>query len=272
MNTNKPLCMELINSMYTDPAKVAQLAVEFQTGKPYKHLVLDNFLRQDVADQLYSQFPSVEKLTKHWKGINENKSEGSNFTDFDPVFSQVRSEIMSPQFAQWMAQVTGIEGVFVTDDNLGTGLHQGGDGSFLDIHVDFNIHHVKNVHRRLNMLIYLNKDWQDEYGGGMEMWNADMTRMEKIVMPLLNRCLIFETSNISYHGYSKITLPPGQTRKSFYTYFYTPITDKTILNNYHDTIFKPKPGDSTLKKVSTNTKETLKNFIKGQLKRAGVKF
>ncbi len=264
--------MELINPIYTDPAKVAELAAEFQTSLPYKHLILDNFLKPEVADTLYTQFPSVEKLTKHWKGMNENKSEGSNFSDFDPVFAQVRAEIMSPEFAKWMATVTGIEGVFVTDDSLGTGLHQGGDGSFLDVHVDFNIHNTKDVYRRLNMLIYLNKNWKDEYGGGMEMWNADMTKMEKMVMPLLNRCLIFETSEISYHGYSKITLPPGETRKSFYTYFYTPITNREILSQYHDTIFKPKPGDSTLKKVSTNTKETLKNFIKGQLKRAGVKF
>ncbi|MBC7919778.1 MAG: 2OG-Fe(II) oxygenase, partial [Ferruginibacter sp.] len=84
---------------------------------------------------------------------------------------------MSPAFAAWVAKVTGIPGVFVTEDNLGTGLHQGSDGSFLDIHVDFNIHHVKNVHRRLNMLLYLNQDWKPEYGGGMEMWNADMTQM-----------------------------------------------------------------------------------------------
>jgi len=264
--------MQLINPSYTDPAKITQLAADFQAGKPYKHLVLDNFLRDDIANRLYEQFPSVDKLTKHWKGMNENKSEGSNFSDFDPVFSQLRSEIMSPAFGQWMAQVTGIKDVFVTDDNLGTGLHQGSDGSFLDIHVDFNIHATRNVHRRLNMLIYLNKNWKDEYGGGMEMWNADMTKMEKIVMPHLNRCLIFETSDISYHGYSKITLPPGVTRKSFYTYFYTEVTDKALLNKYHDTIFKPKPGDSTLKKVGTNTKETLKNFIKGQLKKAGVKF
>jgi Rps23 Pro-64 3,4-dihydroxylase Tpa1-like proline 4-hydroxylase len=94
----------------------------------------------------------------------------------------------------------------LTDDNLGTGLHQGTDGSFLDIHVDFNIHHIKNVHRRLNMLIYLNKNWKPEYGGAMEMWNADMSKMVKAVPCEFNRCLVFETSEISYHGYSKITL------------------------------------------------------------------
>lgn len=265
--------MNCINNLYTEPGKVKEMASQFQNGTPYKHIVLDNFLKEDIANQLFDHFPSIEKLKKHYKGLNEQKSEGSNFSDFHPAFSQVRNCIMAPEFAKWMETVTGIKDVFITDDNLGTGLHQGSDGSFLDIHVDFNIHHIKNVHRRLNMLIYLNKDWKPAYGGSMEMWNSDMSKMIKAVSPEFNRCLIFETSEISYHGYSKITLPPGVTRKSFYSYFYTELSpERADKLKYHDTVFKPKPEDSTFKKVGTNMKETAKNFVKAQLKKMGVKF
>ncbi|MBC8111309.1 MAG: 2OG-Fe(II) oxygenase [Verrucomicrobia bacterium] len=263
------MTLDLLNPQYTSPEAIKQLTADFQNGFPYKHIVLDNFLKTEIAADLYENFPAVEKLHKHYDGLNEKKSEGSNFEDFSPVFSQVRNFVMGEDFAKWMAVVTGIEGVFVTDDKLGTGLHQGGNGSFLDIHVDFSIHHVKNVHRRLNMLIYLNKNWQESYGGGMEMWNADMTKLEKKVLPLLNRCLIFETNQISYHGYSTITIPENETRKSFYTYFYTPITEE-IKVKYHDTIFKPKPEDSTVKKITTNLKETAKNTIKGMMKDLGI--
>jgi Rps23 Pro-64 3,4-dihydroxylase Tpa1-like proline 4-hydroxylase len=263
--------MNSINSLYLEPAQVGKLSAQFADGQPYKHVVLDNFLKEEVAAQLYDHFPSIEKLSKHYKGLNENKSEGSNFSDFHPVFSQVRNDFMSPEFAKWMSQVTGIKDVFITDDKLGTGLHQGGDGSFLDIHVDFNIHHLKNVHRRLNMLVYLNKNWKSEYGGAMEMWNADMSKMMKAVPPLFNRCLIFETSDISYHGYSKITLPAGETRKSFYTYFYTNLPANANLK-YHDTVFKSKPEDTAFKKVGTTVKENLKNTVKAQLKKLGIKF
>ncbi|MES2733057.1 MAG: 2OG-Fe(II) oxygenase [Bacteroidota bacterium] len=267
-----PLADTSINQRFFDPAETKRLALEFQNGEPYKHIILDNFLNEATATLLFDNFPTIEKLHKHYKGLNENKSEGSNFSDFHPIFQQVRQELMSPAFAAWVAQITGIPGVFITEDNLGTGLHQGTDGSFLDIHVDFNIHHVKNVHRRLNMLLYLNKDWKPEYGGAMEMWNADMTKMVKKVSPDYNRCLIFETSDISYHGYSKIHLPAGITRKSFYTYFYTELTDKSKLKDYHDTVFRAKPEDSTMKKVGTTVKEGLKNTIKAQLKRMGIKF
>merc|ERR1711916_307555 len=117
--------------------------------------------------------------------------------------SKIKEDFTSSEFYKWVSGVTGIDEVFITDDQMGSGIHQGANGSFLDVHIDFNIHHIKNVHRRLNLLIYLEKNWKDEYGGSLEMWNADMTNCDKMVLPAFNRCVIFETSEISYHGYSK---------------------------------------------------------------------
>ncbi len=126
------------------------------------------------------------------------------------------------------------------------------------------------MHRRLNLLIYLEKDWKEEYGGGLEMWNADMSQCEKIVMPALNRAVIFETSEISYHGYAKISLPEGVTRKSFFAYYYTKEREDAV--PYHDTIFKARPTESTSKKIQTAVKESVKNTAKSTLKKLGVKF
>lgn len=260
--------MQYVNPIYTSPEKIEALSSEFKNAKPFPHLVLDNFLKPEIAQQLYADFPSIEGLKKHYNGLNENKSEGANFQDFPEIFRQIRTEIMSKELSQLMSQITGIEDLFVTDDKLGTGLHQGGDGSFLDIHIDFNIHAEKNVHRRLNMLIYLNPNWQDDFGGDLELWNADMTQCEVKVAPLFNRAAMFETSEISYHGYGKMNLPEGMTRKSIYTYFYTDLREDAV--SYHDTVFKPRPDDSAAKKIGTNVKEGLKNFTKSQLKKVGI--
>ncbi|MBY0425560.1 MAG: 2OG-Fe(II) oxygenase, partial [Cytophagales bacterium] len=211
-----------INPAYLAPHQIERLQQEFNSAKPYRHFVADNFVLDSVADALYQNFPSIEKFAKHYKGLNENKSEGANFSAFDPLFSSLKEDLMSPEFYYWMSQVTGIKDVFITEDALGCGLHQGINGSFLDIHIDFNIHVQKNVHRRLNFLLYLNKNWQHEYGGQLELWNADMTKCEKYVEPSFNRCVVFETSEISYHGYTnKLKIPEGESRKSFYAYFYT---------------------------------------------------
>ncbi|MGD1841182.1 MAG: 2OG-Fe(II) oxygenase [Thermonemataceae bacterium] len=258
----------LLDPTQWEASTKAQLKAAFKTAAPYPHVVIDNFLEERFANELYAHFPTTEELSKQYSGLNEKKAEGANFEDFHPTFSTLRKLMMSTELAKWVGDITGIEGVFVTDDNLGTGLHEGSDGSFLDIHIDFNIHVEKNVHRRLNLLIYMNKDWQPEYGGDLEMWDAHMTQCEKKVAPLFNRCVIFETSEISYHGYSKITVPPHLTRKSIYTYFYTEIREDAVA--YHDTVFKAKPTDSLAKKVSTSVKEKLKNFAKAQLRRVGI--
>lgn len=260
----------IVNPVLFEEASISKLRKEFDEALPYRHLVIDNFLTDEGAASLNENFPSIEALKTHWKSLNEKKSEGSDFEKFHESFRTLKSELFNKKIYDWITQVTGIEDVFITDDSMGAGLHQGTDGSFLDIHIDFNIHHVKNVHRRLNLLIYLEDDWKDEYGGHLELWNADMTNCDKKVAPQFNRCVIFETSEISYHGYGKVSLPEHKTRKSFFAYFYTNEREDAV--SYHDTIFKARPEEGMLKKVKTDVKETIKNTAKTTLKKIGIKF
>ena len=175
--------MNIFNPIIFDPAFKAQLKADFNREDPYRHIIIDNFLSDALANRLYEHFPSVDTLETHWKGLNEKKSESSDFDTFHQSFAQLKKSLFDENLYRWVSEITGIEDVFITDDHMGAGLHQGVNGSFLDIHIDFNIHHIKNVHRRLNMLIYLEKNWKETYGGHLEMWNADMTRCEKTVLP-----------------------------------------------------------------------------------------
>lgn len=260
----------VFNSQINDPDFISKLKSEFNNAKPYRHLKIDNFLTDELANKLYNQFPPIEQLSKHYNGLNENKSEGADFTKFDPSFTIYKQAINSPEFTNLLAEITGIDELFTTDDELGCGLHQGKNGSYLDVHIDFNIHHIRKIHRRLNVLVFLNKNWKEEYGGKVELWNEDVTELGQAYLPSFNRCIIFETSEISYHGYSKITVPENETRKSFYAYFYTPIGD--YKGKYHDTVFKARPEEGAVKKLKTDVKESLKNNVKRTLLKLGIKF
>ena len=260
----------IIKSEFFNEANILKLKEEFNNAKPYRHLAIDNFLNAEFAEQLYAKFPPLEVLNKHYHGLNENKSEGSNFDNFDPVFKSLRQAVASKDMTDALEKITGIRGLFTTEDSLGSGVHQGKNGSYLDVHIDFNIHHVQKIHRRLNLLIFLNKNWKEEYGGKVELWNEDVTKLGQAYLPSLNRCVIFETNEISYHGYSTITVPEVETRKSFYTYYYTPIGD--YKGKYHDTVFKARPEEGALKKIKTDIKETLKNNIKRTMLKLGIKF
>jgi Rps23 Pro-64 3,4-dihydroxylase Tpa1-like proline 4-hydroxylase len=262
--------MEIIPSAFFRSENLNSLHNQFEMGKPFRHVCIDNFLVPEFADYLYTNFPGFDKMSRNYQGLNEFKSEGSNFDNYDPAFVELRKALNTPEFYKAVSSITGIDELFSVDDALGMGVHQGQNGSYLDIHIDFNIHHVEKIHRRTNLLIFLNKNWKEEYGGKVEFWNADVSKLENAYLPSFNRCVIFETNEISYHGYGKITIPENESRKSFYAYYYTTLRDDA--KGYHDTIFKARPEEGLVKKVKTDVKETLKNNVKRILLKVGIKF
>ncbi|HOY47953.1 MAG TPA: 2OG-Fe(II) oxygenase [Flavobacteriales bacterium] len=258
----------IIPSAFFEPSNLQALRNQFDAGKPFRHLVIDNFLDPEFANTLYENFPGFDLMSRNYHGLNEHKSEGSGFENFHPAFNQLRAELNKPEFYKTLSTITGIDNLYSVEDALGMGVHQGGKDSYLDVHIDFNIHTARNIHRRCNLLIFLNKNWQESYGGHVELWNKDVSKLEQKVLPILNRCVIFETNEISYHGYSKINVPEGETRKSFYSYFYTDLREDAA--RFHDTVFKARPEEGIIKKVKTDVKETLKNTIKRNLKKVGI--
>jgi Rps23 Pro-64 3,4-dihydroxylase Tpa1-like proline 4-hydroxylase len=259
---------EIFNPVVFDPETIKRFSDQFARAKPYKHLVIENFLAEDFANTIHDNFPPLDQLSKHYHGLNEFKSEGSDFAKFHPFFSNLREALNTEAFCKVMEQISGIKNIYSTDDSLGAGVHQGKNGSYLDVHIDFNIHVKRNIHRRLNLLIFLNKNWHDSYGGKLEMWNENVTECVQSYLPSFNRCVIFETNDISYHGYSTINVPDSVTRKSFFCYFYTDVNENA--SRYHDTIFKARPNEGAMKKIKTDVKEKLKNNIKYVLKTFGI--
>lgn len=258
----------LINPAYLSEEKIKEIRAQFENAEPCKHVALPNFLQNDVANTLYENFPKLDTLNVKRKSINENKSEEYHLDRYHPQFNELRDFLNSPEMYEWISKVTGIEGLSSTYDSLGSGIHQGGPGSFVDIHVDVNMNPAAKLHRRINLLIYLNKNWKDEYGGALEFWDKDVKNCISKVMPYFNQAAIMVTDETSYHGYGKINIPEDESRKSFYCYYYTPAGKDFV---YRDSRFKTRPDESMTKTAITEIKETLKINAKKLLKFLGVK-
>lgn len=259
--------MHKINATLTDPGRMQELASTFNNAPSFRHICIDDFLDPVLADLLHDRFPSISQMKKHYKGINERKSEESDFSKLDISFQELRKYLSSTQFIAWLEQITGHTGMVVPDDFRGAGIYQGGKGSFLDIHIDFNIHPTLPLQRQINVLLFFNKQWDNNWGGSLELWNNTVTECLASYSPIFNRCVIFECNDVSYHGYDIIFAPDDIYRKSFYMYFYTSVNEKA---KYHDTVFKLKPTVSTLKRIKTTFKETLKTSVKKGMKRFGL--
>jgi len=203
--------------------RLPELADEFANGQPFPLLVIDGFIDADVADGLLEEFPNIDSMKRSNDYMFGDKREAPTLADAGPTCKQLYEFFVSDEFAAILSTITGRR-LFVDASLHGGGFHQGGDGSFLDTHVDFNIHPRHDDWLRvLNILLYLNKDWPPEYGGDL-LVRRDPADEPRSIAPVFNRCVIMLTSDFTYHGYRKMTLPPGVTRKSIAAYAYEQIT------------------------------------------------
>jgi len=219
---------------------------QFRQNKPYPHLHLSGFLDSDIAAEMAREFPGLE--TDAWtryKHQNENKVGLTKRELFPPLLGDVVDELNSPAFVDWLSNVTGIPGLLADNSLEGGGLHQSGPGGFLNVHTDFRTHHYhKNWRRRVNLIVYLNPDWDERWGGAIELWDSDVKRCVAKVPPLLNEALIFETNEISYHGFPEpLRCPEGQSRKSVALYYYTVDPNVTA----RSTNYRARPMDGVVK-------------------------
>jgi len=257
----------LFNHNLFDEENKTRLRVQFNNNTPVRHVVIDNFLEEKFAAGIHDHFPSLSDMKTHYHGLNENKSEDSNFSALDSRFSRLHAALSSEQVLQWIESWTGFSECSVIEDRLGYGLHQGGNNSFLDIHIDYNLHPIKKLYRKLNLILFFNPVWEANWGGHLELWDKEVKNCIQSIAPVFNRCVIFECSDISYHGYNKIAVPGQITRKSYYQYYFIPASKELV---YHDTIFKPRPDEALSKKILTPVKESAKNLAKRLLLKMGL--
>ena len=226
--------------------QATKLSRQFRDNQPYPHLHLREFLDPEIAVEVSREFPGLE--TDAWtryKHQNENKLGLTKRELFPALIAEVVDELNSPEFVSWLSEVTGIVGLMADDSLEGGGLHQSGPGGFLNVHTDFRTHHYhKNWRRRVNLILYLNPKWDERWGGAIELWDGDVRQCVAKVPPLLNDVLIFETNEISYHGFPEpLSCPEGQSRKSLALYYYT-IDEKVTARS---TNYRARPKDGALK-------------------------
>jgi hypothetical protein len=195
----------------------------YEAAQPFPHAVIDDFLPVEVCERLLGEFPDPEDID--WLRFDRHHSK-KLATQGDAQFGHFTREVLL-QFngaacLQFLQELTGIRGLIPDPYFEGGGLHQIERGGHLKVHIDFNHHQRLNLDRRINLIVYLNKDWREEYNGHLELWDRGMTHCVRRVLPVFNRCVVFSTTEWSYHGHpDPLSCPSGMTRKSVALYYYT---------------------------------------------------
>jgi hypothetical protein len=199
-------------------------AKEYAAADPFPHIVIDDVLYADAFAAAVTDFPGIDD--EFWKGylhVNETKYCNVHPDTWADSLREVARELTSPDFVAYLEELTGIRGLVPDWSMDGGGLHQTLRGGHLNVHTDFTTHHVhENWARRVNILLYLNQEWHDDWGGQLELWDQDMQACRDRVTPRGNRMLVFTTSFDSFHGHPDgLTCPHGEARRSMALYYFT---------------------------------------------------
>lgn len=223
-------------------------AAAYMAAQPYPYAIFDDVFRPERLREVAGEFPDLSTRTKTevFDNTNEKKIASVGEDQFGEHSLALMHFLNSLPFLQFLERLTSIPHLIPDPHFLGGGFHEIKPGGFLKVHVDFNKHYGNRLDRRLNVLVYLNENWQDSYGGHFEMWSSDMSRCVQRVLPVFNRMVVFSTVPGSYHGHpDPLTCPPDRSRRSLALYYYTNGRPETEVSDAHSTVWKARPGHDT---------------------------
>lgn len=223
-------------------------ANKYKNANPFPHIVIDDFFDEEILNKILNDFPNnIENIGDKFNNNAELKLSLNNTKKFSTDTNNFINFLNSNFFLEFLQIITDIDQTLITDPYLqGGGLHELKNRGFLNIHSDFNKHPKMKLDRRLNILIYLNKNWKENNGGQLELWDKDMKKCCQSIIPKFNRMVIFSTTSFSYHGNpNKVLCKENESRKSIALYYYTngrPIEEMELGN--HSTVFRKRPGSN----------------------------
>jgi hypothetical protein len=227
--------------------RLPEYAAAFQRRQPFRHVVIDGFLDADVAARLLAEFPPFDaERARNENGEIGGKAVYERIRGLGAGYAALDDAIQTPAFLGAVSAITGIPDLLYDPHYFGGGTHDNRDGQSLDVHVDFNRHPLTHTHRRLNLIVYLNPRWERAWGGALELHRDPRSERDEVIeiAPLFNRAVIFETTEWSWHGFSRITLPDelkSLSRRSLALYFYTRERPPEESAPTHSTIYVDRP-------------------------------
>ena len=211
---------------------------------PFPYYVIEDYVQdKEFLSQILHDFKKVT-VTKHWWKYDnpfEKKLAFDKIDEMPPALQLLFEMLNSSDTITMLEHLTGIEGLLPDPGYRGGGLHRIQPGGYLHIHEDFNIHPKLKLKRKLNLILYLNEEWEREWGGALELWAKDMSKKEVEIWPILNRAVVFDTSDHAYHGHPDPITGPKE-RWSIAVYYYVA---NDANETPHSTLYQKRPQDMT---------------------------
>ncbi|WDI32660.1 2OG-Fe(II) oxygenase [Hyphococcus flavus] len=254
----------MVNGLEADIERLDAFAAQnrdaYDAGDPFPHIAIEDFVHPEVIEGVLKEVEAGDETG--WSQMDDRfqKKHACNSTRaMGPKTRALIQFLNGQEVIMFLEKLTGIEGLVPDPFLAGGGLHQLRDGGFLGVHADFNFQKHMRLDRRINLLLYLNKGWEEDWGGNLELWDTDMKHCVKRYAPSFNRCVIFNTTDKSFHGNPQpVKTPDGRVRRSIAMYYYTNGRPDGEVSGAHMTLFQYRPGEGS---AADRGKRLLKRFV-----------
>ncbi len=257
-----------LSAEYADlKAVAANFKQQYQEGDPYPHISFKNFFNEEMLGEVLAEFPDLSKKDAiKFDNPKERKLAGKGELFFGEKTKDFMRYLNSEPFLQFLQEICSINETIIGDPYFhGAGLHEIKRGGLLKLHADFAKHPIIDLDRRINVLVYLNKDWKEEYGGHFELWDKDMKACRKKILPEFNTLAMFNTTDFSFHGHpDPLNCPEERSRKSMALYYYSngrPASEIDPHRAKHTTAFVGRKGNEVDKEIFSN-RVSLKEIVR----------
>ena len=221
----------------------------YAAAAPFPNIALDNVFRDGPLRAALAECQAhlsrwTDSTNPHFDDQWTSSKHGhEEYESMEPAMQLLMGALKAGAFVRFLEHLTGVYGLMPDPHNNGGGLHVTRAGGHLKVHTDFNTNYQLGLERRVNVFVYLNEDWKDEFAGHLELWDANMSACHRRVLPLYNRLVVFTTTDASNHGHpDPLAAPPGRARLSVAQYYYTKGRPKHEQSSLHTTTFRARPG------------------------------
>ena len=229
----------------------------FRGAFPFDHCVVDNFFTDEMASILSNDFPAFDDPILHqYDNPIEIKKVSNLWNIFPPTTYEVFSDLNSPDFVSYLSDISGIDPLYADNGLNGGGWHMLNNGGKLNPHLDYSMHPKLPLQRKINLIVYLNKNWKEGWGGELGLWSSENDgkspkKIETIVPCFYNRAIFFDTTMHSWHGlYNVVNSPEDEFRKSLAIYYLT--TPPSDVDKRGKALFAPtddQKGDKDIEEL-----------------------
>ena len=230
-----------------------RLSYEYTHACPIEHVVIPNFFSLEMAEKIHAQFPTPDETWFKYENPFEGKYIFNQFKNDDPM-KKVIDELYSPQFLEYVSKISQVPNL-ESDPHLNAGgLHAYTRNGMSGVHLDYTIHPVTGKERRVSIMVYMSKNWNESWGGHLKLYDENIENPVKLVHSLWNTAVLFRTNGKAYHGFPEpIKCPEGQYRKVIGIYYMTDPTPESLANPRKNAQYFIEPG----KPVHENMKKLL---------------